>query len=37
VLHLRRAWEGGLFDGYADSFEQVHRLSRPAPRQPTEE
>ena len=37
VLHLRRAEEGGLFDGYADSFEQVRRLSRPAPRQPAEE
>jgi hypothetical protein len=36
ALHLRRAEEGGLFDGYADSFEQV-RLSRPAPRQPAEE
>ena len=22
VLHLRRAAEGGLFDGYAESFEQ---------------
>ena len=37
VLHLRRAAEGGLFDGYADSFEQVRRLSRPVPSQPTEE
>jgi hypothetical protein len=30
VLHLRRAGRGGLFDGYADSFEDVWRLSRPA-------
>jgi hypothetical protein len=30
VLHLRRAVDGGLFDGYADSFDQVRRLSRPA-------
>jgi transcriptional regulator with XRE-family HTH domain len=30
VLHLRRAAEGGLFDGYAESFEQVWQLSRPA-------
>jgi hypothetical protein len=30
VLHLRRAGEGGLFDGYAESFEDVWRLSRPA-------
>jgi len=37
VLHLRRAAEGGLFDGYADSFEQVRRLSRPVPSQPPEE
>ena len=37
VLHLRRASEGGLFDGYADSFDQVRRLSRPAPAQPPEE
>jgi hypothetical protein len=37
VLHLRRASEGGLFDGYADSFDQVCRLSRPAPAQPPEE
>lgn len=37
VLHLRRACEGGLFDGYADSFEQVRRLSRPVPSQPPEE
>jgi hypothetical protein len=29
VLHLRRASEGGLFDGYSESFEQVHKLSRP--------
>ena len=25
MLHLRRACDGGLFDGYADSFEQVRR------------
>jgi hypothetical protein len=37
VLHLRRASEGGLFDGCADSFGQVRRLSRPAPAQPPEE
>jgi hypothetical protein len=37
VLHLCRASEGGLFDGYADSFEQVRRLSVPAPAQPPEE
>ena len=36
VLHLRRASEGGLFDGYADSFEQVRRLSVLAPAQPPE-
>lgn len=30
VLHLRRASEGGLFDGYAESFRQVRELSRPA-------
>jgi Domain of unknown function (DUF5919) len=30
VLHLRRADQGGLFDGYAESFEDVWRLSRPA-------
>ncbi len=30
VLHLRRATEDGLFDGYAESFEDVWRLSRPA-------
>jgi hypothetical protein len=30
VLHLRRAAEGGLFDGYAESFRQVKELSRPA-------
>jgi hypothetical protein len=34
VLHLRRACDGGLFDGYHDSFEQVCRLSRPAAAQP---
>jgi hypothetical protein len=37
VLHLRRAAEGGLFDGYADSFEQVCRLSRPVSSQQAEE
>lgn len=37
VLHLRRAAEGGLFDGYADSFEQVRRLSRLVGSQPAEE
>ena len=36
VLHLRRSADGGLFDGYAGSFEQVRRLSRPA-RRPTAE
>ena len=30
VLHLRRAVDGGLFDGYAESFQNVWRLSRPA-------
>lgn len=30
VLHLRRAAQGGLLDGYAGSFEDVWRLSRPA-------
>jgi hypothetical protein len=30
VLHLRRAVPAGLFDGYAESFEDVWRLSRPA-------
>lgn len=30
VLHLRRAGEGGLFDGYAESFDQVRALARPA-------
>jgi 8-oxo-dGTP pyrophosphatase MutT (NUDIX family) len=35
---MRWAAEGPLFDGYADSFEQVRRLSRPAPaRQPRNE
>jgi hypothetical protein len=29
VLHLRHATRGGLFDGYAESFEDVWRLSRP--------
>jgi transcriptional regulator with XRE-family HTH domain len=37
VLHLRRATEGGLFDGYAESFEQVRRLSRLAFRPSAEE
>lgn len=37
VLHLRRAAEGGLFDGYADSFGQIHRLSRLVRSQPAEE
>jgi hypothetical protein len=37
VLYLRRASEGGLFDGYADSFEQVRRLSCAVPDQPTGE
>lgn len=37
VLHMRRAAEGGLFDGYTDSFEQVRRLSRPAQRQSAKE
>ena len=31
VLHLRRSAEGGLFDGYAESFENVWKLSRPVP------
>jgi hypothetical protein len=30
VLHLRRAGQGGLFDGYAESFEDVWLLSSPA-------
>jgi len=30
VLHLRRAAQGGLFDGYAESFEDVWNLSWPA-------
>ena len=30
VLHLRRVDHGGMFDGYAESFEDVWRLSRPA-------
>jgi hypothetical protein len=30
LLHLRRAAEGGLFAGYAESFGQVKELSRPA-------
>jgi hypothetical protein len=30
LLHLRRSGRGGLFDGYADSFEDVWRASRPA-------
>jgi Domain of unknown function (DUF5919) len=30
VLHLRRAGSAGLFDGYAESFEEVWRLSSPA-------
>jgi len=30
VLHLRRSVPSGLFDGYAESFEDVARLSRPA-------
>jgi len=30
ALHLRRAGQGGLFDGYAESFEDVWRLSTPA-------
>lgn len=33
VLHLRRADDGGLFDGYAESFEDVWRLSRSAKRE----
>jgi hypothetical protein len=33
VLQLRRATEGGLFDGYAESFNHVWRLSRPAPKE----
>jgi len=33
VLHLRRAAQGGLFDGYAESFEDVWRLSWPAKRE----
>lgn len=37
VLHLRRATGGGRFDGYAESFEQVRRLSRAAPRPSAEE
>jgi hypothetical protein len=37
VLHLRRAAEGGLFDGYADSFRQVRRLSRLVGSGPAEE
>ena len=37
VLHLRRAADGGLFDGYADSFEQARRLSRPICRPTAEE
>jgi hypothetical protein len=28
VLHLRRTGQGGLFDGYTESFEDVWRLSR---------
>jgi transcriptional regulator with XRE-family HTH domain len=32
VMHLRRAAQGGLFDGYAESFEEVWQLSRPADR-----
>jgi hypothetical protein len=30
VLHLRRAGQDGLFDGYAESFEDSWLLSRPA-------
>lgn len=30
VLDLRRSVPGGLFDGYAESFEDVWQLSRPA-------
>ncbi|MDQ2875308.1 MAG: helix-turn-helix domain-containing protein [Actinomycetota bacterium] len=30
ALHLRRAAPGGIFDGYAESFEDVWRLSWPA-------
>jgi hypothetical protein len=30
LLHIRRAAGGGLFDGYAESFEDVWRLSRRA-------
>ena len=30
VLHLHRETQGGLFDGYLESFEQVRQLSRPA-------
>jgi hypothetical protein len=33
VLHLRRAAESGLFDGYAESFDDVWRLSWPAARE----
>jgi hypothetical protein len=29
VMHLRRTAEGGLFDGYVESFDDVWRLSRP--------
>jgi transcriptional regulator with XRE-family HTH domain len=29
VMHVRRTAEDGLFDGYAESFEDVWRLSRP--------
>ena len=30
VLHLRRAAPGGVFDGYAESFDDVWQLSWPA-------
>jgi hypothetical protein len=30
LWHLRRETEGGVFDGYAESFEAVWALSRPA-------
>jgi transcriptional regulator with XRE-family HTH domain len=33
VLHLHRRSEGGMFDGYADSFDQVRRVSRLVPKE----
>lgn len=35
LLHLRRSLDGGLFDGYVASFEDVWQLSHPAKKEGT--